>query len=280
MHNLLGRIRSNLRPRMRLLLNALSQRYIWSDITAMAREHCNYNDVAGDVDPLSFAHAVFGTNEPLTPAPPDFSKKLGSVRSFMPPGAPDSFPSEPSVGRFLSQLVFYRKPAVVVELGCFVGWASAHLAMALQANGHGTLYCVDCDQKYLDATVTNLKRLGLDGVANTLLGKSTEATLVASLPNKIDILFIDTSHMYRDTLDEILLYSSRIGEAGCLVLHDSIRFPGVRRAVAEMSGKFRILTFGTESGNGVSVLLNSKKGSTPYPTPQIRGFEDWRVKPR
>jgi len=250
---------------MRLLLNALSQRYIWSDISAMARENGNYNDVAGDVDPLSFAYAVFGNNEPLIPAPPEFSKQLGSAGSFTPPGAPASFTSEPSVARFLSQLVFYRKPAVVVELGCFVGWTSANLAMALQANRSGKLYCVDCDQKHLDATVANLKRLGLDGVTKTLLGKSTEATLVAALPNKIDVLFIDTSHMYPDTLDEIALYSPRMGETGCMVLHDSISFPGVRRAIAEMSGMFRILTFATESGNGVSVLLNSNKGSTPNP---------------
>jgi predicted O-methyltransferase YrrM len=223
----------------------------------MARDHCTYNDVAGDVDPLSFARAVFGTDEPIISASPDFSKKLGSPSSFTPPGAPEFFMSEPSVGRFLSQLVFYRKPAVVVELGCFVGWASAHLAMALQANGHGKLYCVDCDQKNLDATVINLKRLGLDGVTNTFLGRSTEPTLLAGLPNKIDMLFIDTSHTYRDTLEEISLYSSRIGEKGCMILHDSISFPGVRRAIAEMSGKFRILTFATESGNGVSVLLRS-----------------------
>lgn len=255
MDTLGGRIRSNLRPRIRLLLTALSRRYIWSDISAMAREHCTYHDVVGDVDPMSFAHGVFGTNEPVVSVPPDFCKKLGSASSFTPPGALESFTSEPSVGRFLSQLVFYRKPAVVVELGCFVGWASAHLAMALQANGHGKLYCVDCDQKNLDATVRNLKRVGLDGVSNALLGKSTEPTVVAGLPNKIDILFVDTSHTYRDTLDEILLYSSRIGEAGCMVLHDSISFPGVRRAISEMSGKFRILTFATESGNGVSVLL-------------------------
>jgi len=206
----------------------------------MAREYCNYNDVTADIDPLSFAHAVFGTNESLIPAPPDFSRRLGSARSFTPPGAPESFPSEPSVGRFLSQLVFYRKPDVVVELGCFAGWASAHMAMALQANGHGKLYCVDCDQKYLNAAVRNLERLGLGGVTNALFGKSTEATLVAGLPNKIDILFIDTSHMYRDTLDEILLYSPRIGETGLMVLHDSISFPGVRRAIAEVSGKLRI----------------------------------------
>jgi len=257
MGGLLGRIRSNLQPRFRLLLTALSRRYIWSDISAMAREHCTYNDIVGDVDPLSFAHAVFRTKGPFIPAPPDFSKKLGPASSFTSPGAPESFRSEPSVGRFLSALVFYRKPAVVVELGCFVGWASAHLAMALQANGYGKLYCVDCDEKNLDTTMANLKRLGLDGVVSTLLGKSTEPTIAAGLPNKIDILFIDTSHTYRDTFDEILLYSSRIGETGCMVLHDSISFPGVRRTVAEMSGKLRVLTFATESGNGVSVLLNS-----------------------
>ena len=263
MNSLLKRILSNLRSRMRLLLTALSRRYVWSDISVMASEHCIYNDVAGDVDPLSFARAVFRTNEAVIPTPPEFSKQLGPVSSFTPPGALESFTSEPSVGRFLSELVFYRKPAVVVELGCFVGWASAHLAMALQANGNGKLYCVDCDQKNLEATVRNLKRLGLDRVTNTLLGKSMEPAVIAGLPNKIDLLFIDTSHTYRDTLDEILLYSSRVKEAGCMVFHDSISFPGVRRAIAEMSDKFRILTFATESGNGISVLLNSNAGVGP-----------------
>jgi predicted O-methyltransferase YrrM len=247
------------------LLNALSQRYIWSDISAMAREHGNYSDVAGDVDPLGFARAVLGNYGSPIPAPPEFSKKLGSASSFTPPGSPEFFNSEPSVGDFLGQLVFYTKPAVVVELGCFVGWTSAHLAMALQVNGKGKLYCVDCDQQNLDATATNLKRLGLDGVANISLGKSTEATLVAALPINIDILFIDTSHMYSDTLEEITLYSPRIREAGCMVLHDSISFPGVRRAIAEMAGRFHILTFATERGNGISVLLNSNKGPTPIP---------------
>ena len=229
----------------------------------MASEHGNYNDVAGNLDPLSFARAVFGNDQPLTSAPPEFSHKLGTATSFTPPGAPEYFNSEPSVGRFLSQLVFYRKPAVVVELGCFVGWTSAQLAMALQANGRGKLYCVDCDQNNLDATMTNLKRLALDGMAIALLGKSTDETLVAALPNKIDVLFIDTSHMYPDTLDEIVLYSSRLTETGCMVLHDSISFPGVRRAIAEMSVMFRILTFATESGNGVSVLLKSSRSLIP-----------------
>jgi predicted O-methyltransferase YrrM len=268
MKNFLVRIQSNLRSRIRLLRNALSQRHVWSDISAMAREHGEYSDVAGDIDPLGFARVVFGNDGALIPAPPEFSQKLGSASSFTPPGAPEFYNSEPSVGRFLGQLVFHRKPAVVVELGCFVGWTSAHLAMALQANGNGKLYCVDCDQQHLDATVANLKRMGLDGMTKTLLGTSLEADILAALPSKIDVLFIDTSHMYQDTLDEIALYSSRIGETGCMVLHDSISFPGVRRAIAEMSGMFRILTFATESGNGVSVLLNSNSDKTTTPNPQ------------
>src|SRR5262245_4957717 len=100
MHGFLGRLRSNLQPRFRLLVNALSQRYIWSDIGAMAHEHCTYNDVAGDVDPLRFARAIFGTNGPLIPAPPDFSKRLGSASSFTPAGAPESFASEPAWDAF------------------------------------------------------------------------------------------------------------------------------------------------------------------------------------
>jgi predicted O-methyltransferase YrrM len=161
------------------------------------------------------------------------------------------------VGGFLGQLVFYKKPAVVVELGCFVGWTSAHLAMAIHANATGKLYCVDCEQNYLDVTLANLKRLGLDKAAALLLGTSMDTKVVSALPNKIDVLFIDTSHRYPDTLDEILFYAPRMAEGGYMVLHDSVSWAGVRRSIAEVAGRFRVLTFVTEKGNGVSVLVKA-----------------------
>jgi predicted O-methyltransferase YrrM len=161
------------------------------------------------------------------------------------------------VGRFLSRLVFYKKPAVVVEVGCLGGWTSAHLAMALQANGHGKLYCVDCEQLHLDVTLANLKRLGLDGVATTLHGTSLDATVESALPKAIDVVFLDSSHRYPDTVEEIKLYSSRLAEGGCLVMHDTVSHPAVRRSVAEVARKFQILTFATERGDGVSVLLKA-----------------------
>jgi len=258
MENTSGRIRSNLRFRMRLLWNALSQRYIWPDVMAMAHEHdSKYHDVAGDVEPLGFARAIFEKNGAIIPAPPDFSGKLGPANSFTPAGAPDSANSEPSVGRFLGRLVFYKNPAVVVEVGCLGGYTSAHLAMALQANGHGKLYCVDCEQLHLDTTLANLKRLGLDGVVKTLLGTSLDPKVVAALPKAIDVLFLDTSHLYPETLEDIKLYSSLVAEGGCLVMHDSVSHFNVRRSIAEVAGKFRVLTFATERSHGVSVLLNA-----------------------
>ena len=193
--NLFDRIRSNLQFRVRLLWNALARRYIWPDVMAMAHEHdSNYHDVTGDVEPLGFARAVFGINGTALPMPPDFAKKLGPAKSFTPPGVPDSANSEASVGQFLGQLVFYKKPAVVVEIGCLGGYTSAHLALALQANGRGKLYCVDCEPLHLETTFSNLKRLGLDNVATTLHGTSLDPKIVSALPKTIDVLFLDTSH--------------------------------------------------------------------------------------
>jgi predicted O-methyltransferase YrrM len=258
MKQLLSKIRFNLKPRLRLLRNALSRRYVWSDVLAMAREQgIEYRDVVGDVEPLGFARSILGSNSALIPQPPDFSKWLGTASSFTPPGDPDFYNSEPSVGRFLGQLVFYKKPLAVVELGCFVGFTSAHLALAIQANGSSKLYCVDCEQNYLDVTQANLKRLGLDGGVTLLKGTSMEAQVVSALPNKIDVLFIDTTHRYPDTLDEILFYAPRMADEGCMVLHDSLSWAGVRRSINEVAGMFRVLTFATEKGNGVTVLVKA-----------------------
>lgn len=255
MKKLLSRILSNLRARLQLLQAAFLYRSLGPGLTAVMRDHGLYSDLAGDVEPLSFARAVFGPGAGI-PKPPDFLKKLDSSASFTPAGYPGIYNSEPSVSSFLGQLVFYRKASVVVELGCFVGWTSAHLAFALQANGQGHVYCVDRDQQTLDVAQANLKRHGLEKLVTTLLGTSMDQAVVSALPKQIDILFIDTSHLYPDTLEEIHFYAPLMAENGCIVLHDSIWFPGVRRSIAEVAGKFRVLTFATEESNGVSVLLN------------------------
>jgi predicted O-methyltransferase YrrM len=78
--------------------------------------------------------------------------------------------------------------------------------------------------------------------------------VLAALPPQADLIFLDTSHAYPDTLEEVLAYAPRLAPGGCLVMHDSISIAGVRRSLEELPDRFRRLTFATERGNGVTVL--------------------------
>jgi predicted O-methyltransferase YrrM len=245
-------LRQNLSPRFRLLRTALFRRFIYADIVAMAREYgLDYKDLCAGMEPFGFVRPMISAGA----LPPDFATLIESADKFTPSGAPTLFNSEPSVGRFLGQLAFHKRAKTVVELGCFVGWASAHMALALKAAGAGGhLYCVDCIQKYLDVTLANLKRHGLDGLVTTVRGRSLDPEVLAATPPAIDIIFLDTAHAYPDTRDEILAYAPRLSPGGLLVLHDSVSASGVRRSIGEVAGRFNVLTFATEQSNGVTVL--------------------------
>jgi predicted O-methyltransferase YrrM len=246
-------LRSNLLPRLRLLRIALTQRFIYRDLISMVRDYGPvYNDVTGDTGPLDFAAHLLG---PRLESCPDFPVRIAPLATFTPPGAPGIFNSEPSVSRFLAQLVFHARPRTVVELGCFVGWTSVHLAMALEARGStGRLFCVDYQQDYLDVTRANLDRHGVAHVAQFVRGMSMDSAVLASLPPRPDIVFLDTSHEYPDTLREIETYLPRLTPGGFLVIHDTISIPGSRRSLAALRLPCRRLSFATERGNGVTVL--------------------------
>jgi predicted O-methyltransferase YrrM len=243
----------NLTPRLRLLRTAFTRRFVYHDLIRMVQDYgVEYHDVRGDTGPLDFAQETFGSR--LDPAP-DFASAIQPWQTFTPAGAPAIFNSEPSVARFLGQLVFHRRTQTIVELGCFVGWTTAHLALGLKARGGtGRIYCVDYMQEYLDLMQANLARHGLAGLVTPLRGMSLDAPVLAALPAQADLIFLDTSHAYPDTLQEVLAYAPRLAPGGCLVMHDSIGIAGVRRSLEELPDRFRRLTFATERGNGVTVL--------------------------
>jgi predicted O-methyltransferase YrrM len=245
-------IRDNIAPRLRLVRTALFERFIYADLVRQAEDYgLTYRDLGADLEPFEFVRRLVNGS---TQAPPDFGALLEPAATFTRPGDPSVFNSEPGVGRFLGQLAFYLRPRTVVELGCFVGWSSAHLALALKAGGGGRLYCVDYMQAYLDTTMANLGRHGLSGLATPVRGMSMDAAVLASLPEKIDLVFIDTSHSYPATRDEILAYERRLAPGGYIALHDSVSASGVRRSVRELADRFHVMTFATEQSNGVTVL--------------------------
>lgn len=251
----MNRLISNLLPRFKLLRIALTRRFVFDDIVSLAMQYgVPYRDVRADMEPFGFVREISGSE--TAGIPPDSWRTLGTASDFTPAGAPMVFNSEPSVGRFLGELVYSRRATTVIELGCFVGWTTSHMALALRARGGtGRLYCVDFQQEYLDLTMANLGRHGLQGLAAPVCGMSLDPAVLEALPAHADVIFLDTSHAYPATLDEILAYAPRLSAGGCLVLHDTLSAPGVRRSVLECSGRFRVLTFATESSNGLTVLL-------------------------
>lgn len=246
-------IRDNIKPRLRLLEIAFGRRFIWNDVIAMAKEYgLTYSDLRGDVEPIEFARGLLGL--PGDKAAQEISQSIGSPESFMRPGAPEIFNSEPTVAHFLAQLVYYGRCRVVVELGCFVGWATAHMARSLAALGAGQLYAVDLSREYLDIMQENLRRHGFERYVTAVQGGSLDESTLRSIPDKADLIFIDTAHTYPFTLHEIRAYAPRLAPGGYLALHDSTSTPGVRRSIAEVSSMFRVLTFATEQSTGLTVL--------------------------
>lgn len=245
--------RDNLAPRLRLIRTAFTRRFIYQDLISTVRDYgVEYRDVCADTGPLDLAQDLFGAQ---VDRPPDFATVIQPLATFTPPGAPVIFNSEPSVARFLGQLVFHRRIQTVVELGCFVGWTTAHLALGMQArSSSGRIFAVDYMQEYLDLMKSNLCRHALDGLVTPVRGMSLDPTVLAALPQKVDLIFLDTSHAYPDTLEEVLAYTPRLAPGGYLVMHDSVSIAGVRRSLAELPDRFRRHTFATERGNGVTVL--------------------------
>lgn len=242
---------SNLSERLRLLRTAFTRRFIYTDIVAMAEQYgLSIRDVCADVEPFELAALAAGTAQPG----PDFSALLEAEFTAAEDYAA-GWSSEPTVGRFLGRLTAAGRRAVVIELGCFVGWSTAHIATALAAGvPGGRVHYLDYNPRYLAAATANLLRLGLAGQGVPHLGLSTDPEIQRALPAKADLVFIDTSHDYDCTLQEIDHYGGRLNPGGCLVLHDSLSASGVRRAVYERKGRFRVATFATERSNGITIL--------------------------
>jgi predicted O-methyltransferase YrrM len=245
---------SNLVGRMQVLQVLLTKRFIWTSLAELTYPHhtTTIKDIRGNLHPLHFGRLVANRQSPI----PNFAKALGSESrsSFQWPGTP-FWSSEPSAGEFLGELVYNLRPATVLELGCFVGWTSAHLALGLREAGcEHELWCVDPEKRFLEIAEANLTRVGLQDHVRFLCGGSLDDAILAKLPPVIDVIYIDTDHRYETTRREIATYAQRLRPGGgWIILHDSIMFPSVRRAVFEMSDQFHCMTFATDAP-GLTVL--------------------------
>lgn len=117
----------------------------------------------------------------------------------------------------------------IVELGVRYGLSTLAWMYALHQQQSGHLWAVDCSWPFYapDGVMhTNLLDpqgpLGVVPYWTFILGYDTDQAVLDALPQKdVDILFIDTNHVYRETLVELDLYYPRVRTGGRIFLHDT-----------------------------------------------------------
>jgi len=116
------------------------------------------------------------------------------------------------------------KATRVIELGVRYGVSTIAWLHALK--GRGNLWAVDCSFPVVEPGwgINLLDPQGALGVQDHwvfLLGTDTQKQVLDSLPKEVDIVFIDTNHVYEETLAELDLYVPRVREGGRVFLHDT-----------------------------------------------------------
>lgn len=112
----------------------------------------------------------------------------------------------------------------VIELGVRYGVSTIAWLYALENRGH--LWACDCSFPVPapGSPVNNLDPQGPLGVRphwNFILGNSQSDVLRFMLPDNVDIVFIDTNHVYEETLLELEMYYPKVRPGGRIFLHDT-----------------------------------------------------------
>ncbi len=134
---------------------------------------------------------------------------------------PAAFPTSirASVAEYLKTLVEQRKPHIAVEIGCYIGFSTLHLASALEANNQGMLYSFDLDT---GKAREHIARAGLSSRVHFTDGNSsvTGNEMRHILAQGIDFLFIDGDHTRRGCLRDARVFLPWLKRGGLLILHD------------------------------------------------------------
>ncbi|WP_433470645.1 class I SAM-dependent methyltransferase [Saccharomonospora azurea] len=110
------------------------------------------------------------------------------------------------------------RPEVIVELGVR-GGESTRVLLRAAATTDATLISVDVEPA---ATVQHSDRWRFEQADSVEFGRSYPHYARANgLPERVDVLFLDTSHLYDDTVAELTVWLPLIRSGGVVLLHDT-----------------------------------------------------------
>lgn len=117
----------------------------------------------------------------------------------------------------------YEEPAVV-ELGVRSGNSTAALLAGVY-DAAGQLWSVDIDEPAVPDSWHSLSRWRF------LQADDTSPEAQEWLPGRCDVLFIDTSHEEKHTLEELRTYVPRVTPGGIVLMHDTEWLPPAKPKV-------------------------------------------------
>jgi predicted O-methyltransferase YrrM len=163
----------------------------------------------------------------------------------------DLFPPSPYY-RFLKCLAEERKPQLSVELGVSGGGGSLHLALGNLAGKVVGVDIAPIPKPQLD-TITAM-------VGDTFYFWHGNSCRVAVHVNQwfgdVDILFIDTTHTYEQTMNELNAWKPFLGHDAIVCFDDLLRpeMKGLWEVLPEPKLRLDKLHDGAEKGGGFGVI--------------------------
>ena len=125
----------------------------------------------------------------------------------------------------LAGLILGNRIERIAQCGHYAGFSLLILGMLMQqARIPGRLVSVDVDQKMTDYTRGWIERAGLTNIATALVLDSGDTFAAYEVEKHLggspSLVFIDSSHQYRHTLEELNLWSRFVAPRGFICLHD------------------------------------------------------------
>jgi predicted O-methyltransferase YrrM len=147
--------------------------------------------------------------------------------------------SEPHTASFLFALARLLEARRILELGTYKGFATLHFLQALDGLADSSLVTIDIK----DYRSPILKQPEVQEAYTFVLGDSVK--VVPQLRQTFDLAFVDTDHTYGHCVAEVEAILGILAPAGVIVLHDSMSFPGVGRAVEHFRDTCQSITLPT-----------------------------------
>jgi predicted O-methyltransferase YrrM len=134
------------------------------------------------------------------------------------------------------------EPVTVVEIGSWKGRSTIALAtavadrpaggvvLAVDPHEGGVAHRLTGEVDTFDQLLANLERAGVAGVVDPVRTTSRAARGVVA-DHSVEVLFVDGSHRFEDVLGDIDAWESALVPGALAAFHDSISYPGVRRAL-------------------------------------------------